>query len=158
MPRKSRTNNRTCIQRVRKTILEKKILEAYFKIDPLWCSKTIKYVQKIVKLSQEKIYKWGYIKILATKQIQRDSFPYLVTLEQVSSEGQIFGNTCDFNLLCDWLCQDYKSKSELSSQEQATYDKIKEEVLNNSESTSEVDGFQYEPLSTPSSALEERSS
>lgn len=123
-----------------KTFNEKEILECYFELDSQWSRKTINYVKKIVKLSEEQIYKWGYERKRKLK------------LDQDTQEGEDYTqvNRTEAKAIKD-LAQDYNSlvdelfptcdlmADELTSEEKKKYDELKAKVKRKSNSYEELD-------------------
>lgn len=57
-----------------------------------------------------------------------DSFPYSLTEDQVN-EYESFSDSCDYNLLCNWLSSLFKSKEDLTKEEIKEYNSKRDEIL-----------------------------
>ena len=106
-----------------KTSHEKKILEAFFEKDPKWTVRTINYLNKILKMSKSRIYKWGYER---SKKSSSSSLVQTINKPiQRITFSDLFGDSKDYNGIVDWLCSEIKPKQQdLSKTEFEEYNEL----------------------------------
>jgi hypothetical protein len=134
-----------------KTFNEKEILDEFYNLDSNWSRKTINYVAKIVKLTEEQIYKWGYEKKRKTTDDQQKSSDIIKSRVGASSTN----TACiDYNKLVDELSPNGELTVEkLTKQEKKVYDALKTRIMKKEKcikEMSELDQILYERLPTES--------
>lgn len=126
MPRLNNRNTRKSEIKRWKTYNEKEILESFFALDPTWSRKTISYVSKLVKLSEEQIYKWGYEQKRKTYDEKQSSSDCAASrIDNFNPNASL-----DYNIIVDELFPSgLLMDDQLSKQEKQTYDALKSKLM-----------------------------
>jgi hypothetical protein len=147
----NKRTRRTALKRW-KTFNEKEILDAFYDLDSNWSRKTINYVAKIVKLTEEQIYKWGYEKKRrSTDDHQLKSSKVDETRSEVLNINTGYIN---YNKLVDEMFpNEGLTDDKLTKQEKKIYDALKNTVMKKDKcikEMNELDQILYERLPTKS--------
>lgn len=109
-------------------------------MDSQWSRKTINYVKKIVKLSEEQIYKWGYERKRKLK-LEQDTQEDDGHTQLNRTEDKAFNNSPqDYNSLVDELFPTCDLMSdELTLEEKKKYDALKAKIKKDQSSFEKLD-------------------
>jgi hypothetical protein len=150
MPKLNNKRTRKTALKRWKTYNEKEILDAFYDLDSNWSRKTISYVAKIVKLTEEQIYKWGYEKKRrSTNEHQQKSSNVGETRIDVLNINTEYIN---YNKLVDELFPNGRlTDDKLTKQEKKIYDALKTRIMKKDKcikEMNELDQILYERLPT----------
>ena len=113
-----------------KTFSEKEVLECYFVLDPNWTRKTIAYVTKLVRLTEDQIYKWGYERKRKDKSHQSEFDENIINTNRRTNTQSSTNASDDYNNLVNELFpMDLDSTDKLSKDEKSLYNKVRDQLL-----------------------------